>query len=141
MRRSKLGGKEMVDEVQDQRLSLDLPLVPLARPPVIKDLGMKILELINNSSLEQISKWEEWINSCSQNSKRNQSMVKKKKKQYWDHPPLSPMTTRSKVKNYVGLKHKYLGRRNLSMVMQDKARKNFIDASQRTIKECSRKKK
>ena len=52
MRRSKLGGNEMVDEVQDQRLSLDLPLVALVKLPITKDLGMKILELINNSSLE-----------------------------------------------------------------------------------------
>ena len=70
---------EMVDEVQDQGLSLDLPLVPLVNPPVSTNLGMKFLELINNSSLKQISKLEEWIDNCFQENKGNWIMVKRKK--------------------------------------------------------------
>ena len=39
----------MVDEVQDQGLSLDLLLVPLVNPLVSTDLGMKFMELIKIS--------------------------------------------------------------------------------------------
>ena len=88
-----------------------------------------------------MSEWEECINSFSQDSKGNWNMVKKKKHQNWDHPPLSPTMSRSMVKTDVGVKPKSLGRRSVSQVMQDEARKKFADGSKRTIKECSRKNK
>ena len=45
-------GQETVEEVHDKGLSLDLPLVPLGNLPTSTDLGLKFLELINNSSPE-----------------------------------------------------------------------------------------
>ena len=41
---------------------------------------------------------------------------------------------------YVGVKQKPTGRKSLSQVMQEKARRNLADGSQITILECSGKK-
>ena len=116
-------------------------VAPLTNFPASKGLGTKILELIKNSSPDQISQWGDWIDIYSQDSKNGQSLVKKKKNQNRDHPPLSLVTTRSRVKADVEAKLKTPGRRTLNQTLQKETRKNLVDGSQRTIKEYSRSKK
>ena len=69
-------------------------------------------------------------------------MVKKKKKnQKKTFPPLSPASTRSRVKADIGLIPKGAGRKNLNQLLQEETKRNLADGSQRTIKEFSGSKK
>ena len=69
------------------------------------------------------------------------SQLKAKKKISRDPSLMSPTHTRIHGKLDLGVRPKIPGRKNANQVLQEEARRNLADESQRTILECSTNKK
>ena len=107
-----------------------------------KGLEAKLHLLINNTDLAQLTLWEDRLDNSVTDSLDDWCMVKKKKKnQKKNFRPLSPTSTRSRVKEDIGLSPKGAGRKNLNQLLQEETKRNLADGSQRTIKEFSGSKK
>ena len=112
-------------------------------PP--KGLEAKLHLFIKNTDPDQIALWECRLDSSVMASLDEWCMVKKKKKNQKNQnnvlPPLSPASTRSRVKADVGIPPKGAGRKNSNQLLQEETKRNLVDGSQRTIKDFSRSKK